>query len=120
MGLYLVGLTRYQEAREPLQQAIALAPLESYYYWAMGDSYLLENPDEEHFRKATSFYRRALQLNPKNEKALYAYGMALARHGRREDLPKAVELFKRLLRIHPVDMNAELKLAELLKRMRRT
>ena len=112
LGLYLVNLARYEEAREPLNRAIELDPTEAQFYAALGDSYLLAKQDTEHFTKATQLYRQALQLEPKNGKALYAYGMALMRHARPEDLPKAVDMFKRLIEINPNDMNAHYKLYE--------
>jgi tetratricopeptide (TPR) repeat protein len=112
IGLYHVSLTRYAEAREPLQKAIQLDPMEPHYYWAMGDSYLLESPDDAHFNKAAQYYRQALNLNPKNAKALYSFAMGLSRHGKPEDLKEALTLFERLVQINPNDMNANYKLAE--------
>jgi tetratricopeptide (TPR) repeat protein len=119
IGLYENNLTRYAEAREPLQRAIALAPNEAHYYWALGDSYLLASPDPASFDRAAALYRKALSLNGSNDKALYSFGMALTRRGRPEDLKEAVELFQRLIRLNPIDTNAHFKLAETYRRMGR-
>lgn len=112
IGLYSVNLTRYVEAREPLTKAIQIDPMEAHYYWALGDSWLLENPDDLHFDKAAQLYRQALNLNPKNEKALYSFAMGLSRRGKPEYLKEATVYFERLLQINPNDMNAQFKLAE--------
>ena len=120
IGLYLLGLTRYQEARESLQQAITLEPMRSHYYWAIGDSYFLENNSEENFRKATQYYRQALNLEPTHEKALYSYGLALTRRGRPEDLKEALRLFQRLARVTPDAPNIHFKMAELSRALGRT
>jgi Flp pilus assembly protein TadD len=120
IGLYQNNLTRYKEAREPLERAIALAPNESHYYWAMGDSYLLDTGDPANFDRAADLYRKALKLDPRNEKALYSFGMALTRRGRPQDLQEAVDLFHRLVTLNPIDMNAHFKLAETYRRLGRT
>ncbi len=112
IGLYLINLARYPEAREPLERAITLEPMEAHFYWALGDSYLLEGPGEDYFRKATQFYRQALNLDPRNAKALYSYAMALTRRGKPEDVRAAIPLFKRLIALNKNDMNAHYKLAE--------
>lgn len=117
LGLYQINLTRYKEAREPLQRAIALEPNEAHYYWALGDSYLLESTDPANFDLAAQYYRKALQLNPKNDKALYSFAMALTRRGRPQDLNEAVGLLLRLIKINPIDTNAEYKLAETYQRL---
>jgi tetratricopeptide (TPR) repeat protein len=120
IGLYHVNLSRYREAREPLERAISLNPMESQFYAALGDSWVLEEQDEEHFTKGTQLYRQALQLDPRNEKALYSYGMALMRRARKDDLPEAVGLFKKLLEINPNDMNAHYKLSEIYRTLGKT
>lgn len=120
LGLYLVNLNRFQEARDPLMRAIEQEPMESHYYWALGESYLLESPDPANFEKATQLYQQALNLNPRNEKALYSYGMALARRGQPGDFQKAAGLFQRLLKVKPTDMNAHYKLYEIYVRLGRT
>ncbi len=120
IGLYQNNLTRYKEARTPLLRAIALEPKEAYYHWAMGDSYLLENVSEENFLQAQREYETALQLDPKNQKALYSYGMGLTRRAKKEDLEKAIPLFQRLIALHPADMNAHFKLYETYRRLGRT
>lgn len=112
IGLYNVNLTRYQQAREPLNKAIKLDPMEPHFYWALGDSWLLENPDDFHFDKAAQLYRQALNINPKNEKALYSFAMGLSRRGKPEYLQESTIYFERLLEINPNDMNACFKLAE--------
>ncbi len=117
LGLYLVRLTRYSEARDPLVRAIDLEPREPHYYWALGDSYLLENSNADHFQRALQFYRQALNLDPQNDKALYSFAMALTRRGRPEDLTEAIGLLNRLVRIRPVDVNAHYKLAETYRRI---
>lgn len=117
IGLYENNLTRYTEARDPLQRAIALAPREPHYYWALGDSYLLESTAPANFDRAAELYRKALSIDNRNEKALYSFGMALTRRGRPEDLKEAVTLFQRLLQWKPGDINAHYKLAETYRRM---
>ena len=120
IGLYQNNLTRYKEARTPLLRAIELEPKESYYHWALGDSYLLENVTEENFLQAQREYETALQLDPKNQKALYSYGMGLTRRAKKEDLEKAVPMFQKLIALHPADMNAHFKLYETYRRLGRT
>jgi tetratricopeptide (TPR) repeat protein len=115
MGLFMVNLTRYEEAREPLNRAIQIDPMEPHYYWALGDSWLLESTDDAHFDKASQYYRQALRLNPDNGKALYSFAMGLSRRGRPTDLEECIPLFRRLIQINPSDMNAHFKLAEALR-----
>jgi tetratricopeptide (TPR) repeat protein len=119
IGLYHINLTRYKQAREPLRKAIALQPREAHFYWALGDSYLLDNSEPDHFARAKELYRKALELAPKNEKALYSYGMGLTRFGDKKDLAEAVEIFRRLIALHPSDMNAHYKLYETYRRLGR-
>lgn len=120
LGLYQNNLTRYKEARTAIQRAIEIEPNESFFHWALGDSYLLENVSEENFTQSQREYETALKLNPKNQKALYSYGMGLSRHGQKPDLEKAVDLFLRLIDLHPADMNAHYKLYETYRRLGRT
>ncbi len=120
LGLYQNNLTRYADARKPLQRAIALEPNESYFHWALGDSYLLENVSDGNLEMARQEYEKALQLDPKNDKALYSYGMGLARRAEKPDLEKAVDLFQRLIALRPSDMNAHYKLYETYRRLGRT
>jgi Flp pilus assembly protein TadD len=117
IGLYENNLARYKDAREPLQRAIELAPNGAHYYWALGDSYLLDSPDPANFERATELYRKALSIQPDNAKALYSFGMALTRRGKPEDLKEASRLFKKLVQLKPTDMNAHFKLAEIYRRM---
>lgn len=119
MGLYLVNLTRYEEARAPLERAIELNPQQSHYYWALGDSYLLDSRDPQNYERAVELYRKSLELDPKNPKTLYSYAMALTRRGSPAELEEAVLLFKRLLALNAEDMNAHYKLAETYRRLRR-
>jgi tetratricopeptide (TPR) repeat protein len=118
LGLYLVNLTRYQEARYPLEKAIQLNPTESHYRWVLGDSYLLDKTGGD-LNKAIELYEKALTLDPKNEKVLYSYAMALTRHGEKADLQKAVALFQRLLQLNSEDTNVNYKLAECYRRLGR-
>lgn len=117
LGLYLINLTRYKEAREPLEHALALEPNEGHYYWALGDSYLLDTTDHANLDKAVELYRIALKHDPKNDKALYSFAMALTRRGNKQDLEEAIQLLKRLISINPIDTNAEYKLAETYQRI---
>ena len=112
IGLYSVNLTHYEEARQPLLKAIELEPNESHYYWALGDSYLLQSPKPENFAKATELYRKALSLDPKNTNALYSFAMALTRRGQKQDIQEAITLFQRLVKVNPEDLNAEYKMYE--------
>ena len=120
LGLYQNNLTRYDQARKPLQRAIELEPTESYFHWALGDSYLLENVSGANFEMARQEYEKALQLDPKNDKALYSYGMGLTRRAQKPDLEKALELFQRLIALRQSDMNAHFKLYETYRRLGRT
>src|SRR5205085_10365830 len=70
-----------------------------------------------HFDRAIELYRKALQLDPRNEKALYSYGMALTRRGNPEDLRAAIPLFQRLIKLKPIDTNAYYKLYESYRRL---
>lgn len=117
MGLYLVSLTRYGEAREPLQKAISLAPQEPHYHWSLGDSYVLDTSQPAQFDRGLELYRHALKLDAKNSKALYSFAMALTRRGKPEDLKEAVDLFNRLLALNPKDMNVHFKLSETYRRL---
>ncbi|MCX6382020.1 MAG: tetratricopeptide repeat protein [Armatimonadetes bacterium] len=112
IGLYHVNLARYVQAREPLMKAIEIDPMDAHYYWALGDSWLLESPDDLHFDKASQLYRQALNLSPNNAKALYSFAMGLSRHGKPEQLKEAIIYFDRLIKINPSDMNAHFKIAE--------
>lgn len=120
LGLYHNNLTRYLEARKALQRAIALNSNESYFFWALGDSYLLENVSDANFAQAKENYKKALELDPKNDKALYSYGMGLTRRSNKEDWAEAIPLFERLIALRPTDMNAHYKLYETYRRLGRT
>lgn len=117
IGLYLVDLTRYQEAREPLERAIQLDPETPFFHWALGDSYLLDSSVPGGFEKGVSHHRQALKLDPRNEKALYSLAMALARRDNPVELKEAVTLLDRLVVIKPIDMNAHYKLFETHRRL---
>lgn len=119
LGLYLINLTRYTEARQPLQRAIELRPDEAHYHWALGDSYLLDSSLPGGFELAAAEYRTALKLDPRNEKALYSFAMALTRRGKPDDLREAAEMLERLVDMHPQDGNAHYKLAETYRRLNR-
>jgi tetratricopeptide (TPR) repeat protein len=111
-GLYLVNLTRFQEARAPLERAIQLNPSVSYYHWALGDSYLNDPTAPDYFSRALASYRQALKLDPNNEKALYSFAMALTRRGTPADLQEALPPLNRLLRQDPRKANVHYKLSE--------
>jgi tetratricopeptide (TPR) repeat protein len=117
MGLYLVNLTRFADARPPLENAIRLNPREAHYYWALGDSYLFDRTDPKNRDRAIELYRKALEIDPKNEKALYSYAVALTRDEAPENLKQAVELFNRLLAVRPDDGSVHYKLAETHRRL---
>jgi tetratricopeptide (TPR) repeat protein len=119
MGLYLVNLTRFSEARIPLQNAIRLNPREAHYYWAFGDSYLLDTSAPENTQHAIEHYRKALEIDPKHDKALYSYAVALTRDEAPEKLEEAAELFKRLLAVRSGDGGVHYKLAETYRRLGR-
>jgi pentatricopeptide repeat protein len=119
IGLYHINLTRYKQAREPLQRAITLRPDEPHFYWALGDSYLFDDSEPDHFSKARDLYKKALQLDPNNPKALYSYGMGLTRYGEQKDLEEALEIFQKMIRLNPNDMNAHYKLYETFRRLGR-
>lgn len=119
LGQNLVNTTQYVEARKPLLQAITHEPTNSYYYWALGDSYLFDTSDPKNEEKAHKLYQQALSLDPKNPKALYSYGMALYRRAGPGDLEKAAGLFQRMLAIKATDMNVQYKLYEIYKALGR-
>lgn len=119
-GLYLVNLTRFQEAREPLERAIQLNPRVAYYYWALGDSYLNDPSAPDYFPRALDLYRQALKLDPNNEKALNSFALALIRRGAPADLQEALPLLKRLLRQDPRKANVHYKLSETYRLMGRS
>jgi tetratricopeptide (TPR) repeat protein len=126
IGIYLIDLTRYAEARAPLQEAIRLSPREPHYYWALGDSYLLDATSPENLTRAIALYRRALGLDPRNEKALMSLAIALTRRaagrereapssaGAREsgDLEEAARLLEAVVRRNPSHDSAYYKLYE--------
>jgi tetratricopeptide (TPR) repeat protein len=112
IGLYLIDLTRYAEARPPLRQAIRLNPREPHYYWALGDSYLLDSSGPGHLDRAIELYHRALALDPRNEKAQMSLALALTRRAGPSDLGGAVSVLERLLRQNPTHTNALYKLYE--------
>jgi tetratricopeptide (TPR) repeat protein len=118
IGLYLINLTRYAEARPPLREAIRLNPRESHYYWALGDSYLLDTADPGHLGRAIDLYHQALALDPRNEKALMSLALALTRQSApgvpagRPPLEEAVRVLERLVRQNPEHTNALYKLYE--------
>lgn len=120
MGLYLNSLTRYDEARAALEKAVALDPKNPYYQWALGDTYVLKETDPAAIQKGMDYYEQALKLDPRHEKALYAYGMALTRRGSSDDLTKAVRLLEQLVKVNPVDTNGYFKLAETYRRLGKT
>ncbi len=115
LGQNLVNVTRYAEARDPLLKAITIEPMNSYYYWALGDSYVLDRTDPANEEKGLKLYQQALNLDPKNPKALYSYGMALVRRGGNVDLAQAAKLFRRMLALKEADMNVHYKLYEVEK-----
>jgi tetratricopeptide (TPR) repeat protein len=116
-GLYLNSLTRYSEARAALEKAVALDPKNSHYQWALGDTYILDWKDSTSIERGLGLYQLAVQLDPTNTKALYAYGMALSRRGTPADLKKAITLFEQLVKVNPIDTNGYFKLAETYRRL---
>ncbi len=117
IGLYLVNLTRFDDARPALERAIALDPAESYYYGTLADSYALDRSHPENFSRAEELFKKAIQLNPKNDRALYAYAMGLTRRGGRGDLDAAVGLLRRLLALNKKNVNVHFKLSETYRRL---
>jgi Tfp pilus assembly protein PilF len=117
LGLCQVTLTRYVEARPALERAIALDPSQSHYYSVLADSYSLDKSSPANFNQARELYRKSLQIDPKNDKALYAFAMMLTRRGAPEDLREAVGLFKQVLDLKPGDVNVLFKLAETHRRL---
>lgn len=120
LGQNLVNVTRYAEAREPLLKAITLEPTNSYYYWALGDSFVLDTTDPANQEKGLKLYDQALNLDPKNPKALYSYAMALTRRGQPGDAARAAQLFERMLALKSTDMNVRYKLYEIYKGLGKT
>jgi predicted Zn-dependent protease len=112
IGLYLIDLTRYAEARPPLQEAMRLNPREAHYYWALGDSYLLDTSAAENLGRAIPLYRQALGVDPHNEQALMSLGLGLARRGGQGDLEEAAGVLRRLVSQHPAHANAWYRLYE--------
>jgi tetratricopeptide (TPR) repeat protein len=119
IGLYLIDLTRYAEARPPLQRAIELNPRESHYYWALGDSYLLDASDSGNRGRAIQLYHRALEIDPRNLKALMSLALALTRRNGAGDLQEARGLLERLVRLDPANTSAFYKLYEVNSRLGR-
>jgi tetratricopeptide (TPR) repeat protein len=113
IGIYLIDLTRYAEARPPLQQAIQLNPRESHYYWALGDAYLLDAADPANPERAIRLYRRALEIDPSNSEALMSLALALTRRGAPGDPQAAAALLERLTRLEPGNTSAFYKLYEI-------
>jgi tetratricopeptide (TPR) repeat protein len=120
VGIYLIDLTRYGEARLSLREAIRLNPREPHYYWALGDSYLLDASSPGNLGLAIEQYRHALTLDPNNEKALISLSVALTRRGATADLEEAIRLLERLVRRHPSHDSAYYKLYETNARLGRT
>lgn len=112
IGIYLIDLTRYAEARPPLEQAIRLNPRESHYYWALGDTYLLDPSDPRNAGRAIDLYHQALRVDPRNGKALMSLGLALTRRGAPGDLEEAAQVLERLVGQNPSDTSAFYKLYE--------
>ncbi len=111
-GLYLAKLTRFAEARAPLEQAIRLAPRESHFYWALGECYPVDPREPHNAEMAISLYRNALALDPRNSKALHSLATALMRRGEPADMESARPLLKRILQLDPRDSEALYRLAE--------
>lgn len=120
MALYLVNLTRYNEARAAAERALALDPSVSHYHWVLGDAYLLDTGPAGDVDQALNLYRKAIQLDPNNDRALYSLSMALTRHGKKPELEEAVGHLRKLIEINERDPNARYKLAETLRRLGRT
>jgi predicted Zn-dependent protease len=117
IGIYLIDLTRYAEARPPLQQAIQLNPRESHYYWALGDSYLFDVADPGNLGRAIQLYHQALGIEPRNDKAQMSLALALTRRGGPGDLEEAAGILQRRTRQAPEDANAFYKLYEVQSRL---
>jgi tetratricopeptide (TPR) repeat protein len=117
LGLYLNNLSRFEEAGPALMQAIQLNPGVSHYHWALGDAFYLRSQRPEDRKQAFELYRKALEMDPKNDRALYSFGMALSRTSEQQNLTEAIGLFERLVALQPDDMNAHYKLAELARRL---
>jgi tetratricopeptide (TPR) repeat protein len=106
IGIYLIDLTRYAEARPPLQQAIRLNPRESHYCWALGDSYLFDVTDPGNLGRAIALYHQALRIDPRNTRALLSLALALTRRGTPGDLDEAADILERLTRQDPGNASA--------------
>lgn len=120
IGLYQVTLGDYRAARPALETAIRLDPRESHYYWALGESYLMDLSDPGSTGRAIDLYRKAVSLDPGNQKALYSLGVALTRRGGPGDLQEALAALQKAVRLKPDDLHAYYKLSEASRRLGRS
>lgn len=120
LALYLVDLTRYEEARLAAERAINLQPSVSHYHWVLGDAFLLDKGAGGSVETALGHLRRAIELDKNNDRAIYSLAMALTRHGGKAELIESEALFRSLLKVNPNDPNARFKLSETLRRLGRT
>lgn len=89
----------FQDADAAVQQAIRLAPGQAATHVARGWLLMLRDFD---WKNGEAELRKAVELAPEDGDALYQLGVARASQG---DLPQAVELTRKALRLDPLNAN---------------
>lgn len=103
LGSVYARLGKYDEAAVEFKKELQLNPNDSLALWKLGELELRTDPDE-----ARRDLERAVNLNPTLPQAVLAYGRALARTG---ELEKAVEQFRRVVRLAPEEDSVHYHLA---------
>ena len=99
------GLNKFDEQRATLAKVIELAPWFSPAPFALGGSYLFNEPKD--FAKAEKYYRLAISIAPGNDMYYWSLGDVYRGSNRLED---ARRYYKLALQLDPKDATAPLKL----------
>ncbi len=110
-GSVLARTGNYDEAAEQFSKELEINPNDSLALWKLGELTLRTNPQQ-----ARGYLRRAVDLNPDFPQAVLAYGRALARTG---EIEKAIEQFRRVVRLAPEEESVHYHLANLYRRLGR-
>lgn len=112
LGSVLARLGKYEEADREFRRELEINSNDSLALWKLGELLLRTNPQE-----AREVLERGVQLNPDLPQIVLAYGRALARTGETE---KAVDQFRRVVRLAPEEDSVHYHLANAYRRLGRS
>jgi tetratricopeptide (TPR) repeat protein len=111
-GLAYYGTRDYPKAAAAFEGAIRIEPGMDLAYFFLGNTYAVSGELD----KGLPYYRKAIELNPRNPGYLLSLGKVLAAIGPEKD-PEAIRLFRKALELRAGDLATEYALASACMRM---